>query len=571
MISRRWFPEAVCAGLVVLAFVVYGNTFGVPFLLDDYVFIVESESIRRFALPFFESGAPAQNWIDPRPIADLSFRLNYQISGLDVWSYHLLNVSIHAATAVLLCLVSQQILATRLSGLWSKTAAFASAALWVVHPINTNAVTYISQRFESLAAFFALAALAAFLRSRIGGSKSGQWWCIVFVFASFGSKESNLALPLLIWLLDRFVLPVDDEDRLRRKLFYVLLLAAWCFSGLLYASSQRGEWTQSEGGALLSLGNLKIQSVVVLHYCGKLLWPSCLVFDEGKWPTPAYLRGLLATAVLAAIFGWSVLTVFRGKLPAFAVCSFFLLLAPSSSVVVVPTYDAADYRMYLPSACLISLVAGSLAWALSKLRGQAPRIIFVACTAVLVVCLGAATWRRNQIYNSPIDLWFDNVVKRSLHSGSYVGLAEALMKEGRLAEAENTLSHARKKCPGNARLLNLSGMVAIQDGRETAAIAFWRQALELAPANHVILNNLAIAAYRNGDTAGAADLFAQVVSLRPRDIIALGNLAQVRVTQGELDEAQVLVKRGLDLASQDALLLSLQQRIDAMLLRSDIY
>jgi Tfp pilus assembly protein PilF len=568
---RRWFPEAACAGLVVLAFLVYGNTFGVPFLLDDYVFIVESESIRKFALPFFESGAAAPNWIDPRPVADLSFRLNYQISGLNVWSFHLLNVCIHAASAVLLCLVLQQILATRLSVLWSQTAAFVSAALWVVHPININAVTYISQRFESLAAFFALAALAAFLRSRIGGTRSGQWWCIVFVFASFGSKESYLALPLLIWLLDRFVLPVGHGDRIRRKLFYVLLLAAWCFSGLLYASSQRGEWTQNEGGALLFLGNLKMQSVVVLHYCGKLLWPSCLVFDEGKWPAPSYLQWLLATAVLAAIFAWSVLAVFRGKLPAFAVCSFFLLLAPSSSVVVVPTYDAADYRMYLPSACLIALAAGSLACLLQKHRGQAPRMVFVACAAVLVVCLGTSTWRRNQIYKSPVDLWSDNIAKRPLHSGSYVGLAESLMKEGQLAEAESTLSHAREKFPGNARLLNLSGMVAIQDGREIAATVYWRQARELAPANHVILNNLAIAAYRNGDTTGAADLFAQVVSLRPRDVIALGNLAQVRMTQGKLGEAQILVRRGLDLVPQDALLQGLKQRIDALLLKSDSY
>ncbi len=569
MIKERLLPWAVPALLVALAFAVYSNTSQVPFLLDDYVFIVESEPIRNLSLAFWQLGWSGPNWVDLRPVADLSFRLNYQMSGLNVWSYHAVNICIHALNAVFFYLVVQQVLATRMTRIWAEAAALAAAAVWVVHPINVNAVTYISQRFESLAGLFALAALLAFLRSRLQGSAAGQWWCILFVMASFGSKLSNLALPVLIGLLDRFVLPRSTEDRLRRRLFYSSLAGTWVFAAALFLA--RGDLTRdsSEGAVAFSIESLKMQSVVIFYYIGKLLWPAGLVFDEGKWlPVPA-LYWILATIALTAVLVWSIAAVFRRSLPAFGVVAFFLLLGASSSFIVVPVYDAATYRMYLPGASLIALVFGAVGWVLSKQEGVRARIIYLMATFMLAAVLGFTTWQRNRIFNSPADLWADNTAKRPGHSGSYIGLGEALMKEGRLIEAEQTLFLARTKFPKNARLLNLSGMIAMGQGNEVAAVEWWRQASALAPNNHVILNNLAIAAFRNGETDEAEELFARVVELRPRDVIALGNLAQVYISNGKLDEAQRIVRDGIEVLPQDILMQNLQKRIDEMLLRSD--
>ena len=548
--------------LLLLVAAAYSNTLHVPFLLDDIVFIVESEPIRTLSLAFWSQGWSGPNWIDFRPLADLTFRLNYRISGLEVWSYHLLNIGIHGANAVLLYTVLQQILATRLSVPWSQRAAFASAAVWVVHPININAVTYISQRFESLAALFALAALAAFLHSRVGGGRSAQWWCLFFVLASFGSKLANLALPILIVLLDRFVLPRSTQDRLSRRIFYPLLVATWVLAAVLFAA--RGDWTRStgDGGVLFTPDNLRMQAVVVLYYCGKLLWPVGLVFEEGKWSLPPAHLWIPAVAVLVVPLLWSVVAVFRRNLAAFAVVAFFLLLAPSSSFIVVSAYDAATYRMYLPGACLIALVFGSLAWALSRREGRLARTLFVPGTLVLVLILGITTWRRNQVYNSPTDLWADNTAKRPMHAGSYVGWSEALMNEGHLVQAEETLFRARRMFPDNARLLNLSGMVAFEDGRVQAAEAYWNRARVLAPDNHVVLNNLAIFAARRGEWPEAKALFSEVLNLRPTDVIALGNAAQVCLQLGERGEADRLVRRGLEVDPGDELLLRLQAKLN---------
>lgn len=565
-----WQTRAAPLILVGLALGVYGNTFGVPFLLDDVLFIVESESIRTLAVPFLGGASAGPNWIDFRPVADLSFRLNYQISGLEVWSYHWVNFSIHAVNACLLYGIFQQILAAHVSARMAQGGALAAAAVWVVHPIHINAVTYISQRFESMAAMFALAAVAAFLRSRMGGSQRGQWWCIFFVLMSFGSKETNLAIPILVWLMDRFWLPQTRQDRIRRLPFYGALGVTWLFAAVLFAFSQRSSWTTSEGAeSLFSIGNLKIQSVVIMHYLGKLLWPVSLVFDEGKWPAPTLLQWLSAAGILGVTFGWATWAVFQRKLWGLAVVSFFLLLGPSSSLVVVPTYDAADYRMYLPSAPLMALAMVSLCLLFSRLEGRNDLHRFTVVVALLVFAFGFVTWRRNQLYNSPVALWSDNAIKRPWHSGSYVGLGEALMRENRLTEAEEILADGIEKFPTNARLLNLAGMVAIQAGREGVALEFWERAHEMAPQNHVILNNLAIAAFKRGDWVESERLFDQVVALRPHDVIALGNLAQVKVAQGKLGEAQGLVDRGIKSYPQDIVLRGLRQRIEALLLKSE--
>jgi len=552
--------------LLLLAAAVYGNTLDVPFLLDDIIFIVESESIRHLSLAFWRSGWSGPNWIDLRPVADLSFRLNYQISGLDVWSYHVVNIGIHAANAVLLWSIVQLLLGLRLKSPWPQWIALGAAAIWVVHPININAVTYISQRFESLAALFAMAAIRLFLAARVEGRPNAQWWCVVCVLASFGSKESTLALPLVLIALDQRVLTPLSADRLNRKIFYPLLFFMWIVSVALFLASQRAQWTEGEGAVLFAVENLRMQSVVIFYYVTKLIWPSGLVFDQGLWNPPSTFQWVAATITLAMAFIWSLVATWRRSLAGFGVLCAFLFLAPSSSFVAVPTYDAADYRAYLSAACLIAVIVGVFgAWVMRHLP-KMRLAVFPAAIFPVALFLAVTTWNRNEIYRSSIDLWADNRTKRPTHAGSYLGLAEALMKSGDLAGAETTLSDARRRFPDHARILNLSGLVALEDGRVQAAGSFWSRANELAPNNHVVLSNLAILASRKGEWSEAKRFFLQVAELRPTDIIALGNAAQVCLQLGDVDEADDFVRRGLAVYPHDRLLLRLRGKIDESIL-----
>lgn len=552
--------------LLMLAAVVYSNTLHVPFLLDDIVFIVESESIRSLSLAFWQAGWSDQNWIDLRPVTDLSFRLNYQISGLDVWSYHVVNIGIHAANAILLWSIIKLVLGFRLKSPWPQWIALGAAAIWGVHPINVNAVTYISQRFESLAALFALAAIRLFLAARVEGRANAQWWCVACVLASFGSKESTLALPLVLLALDQRVLSPLPGDRLHRQTFYLLLFFTWVAAAMLFLASQRTQWTEGEGGLLFDVGNLRMQSVVIFYYLAKLIWPSGLVFDQGLWTAPLTLHWVAATLTLAAAFIWSLVATWRGSLAGFGILCAFLFLAPSSSFIVVPTYDAADYRAYLSAAFLVAVIVAAFgAWVSRQIPKMQPTS-FLAVVSPIVLLLAVTTWNRNAVYRSSGDVWADNLTKRPTHEGSYLGFAEALMKSGDLAGAEIALSDARRRFPDHARLLNLSGLVALEDGRVLDAGAFWSRANQLAPDNHVILNNLAILAAQKGEWSEAQRFFLQVAELRPTDLIALGNAAQVCLQLGDMDEADNFVRRGLDVYPNDEILMRLRRKIDELML-----
>lgn len=552
--------------LLMLAAVVYSNTLHVPFLLDDIVFIVESESIRSLSLAFWQAGWSGQNWIDLRPVTDLSFRLNYQISGLDVWSYHVVNIGIHAANAILLWSIMKLVLGFRLKSPWPQWIALGAAAIWVVHPINVNAVTYISQRFESLAALFALAAIRLFLAARVEGRPNAQWWCVACVLASFGSKESTLALPLVLLALDQRVLSPLPGDRLHRQTFYPLLFFTWVAAATLFLASQRTQWTEGEGGLLFDVGNLRMQSVVIFYYVAKLILPSGLVFDQGLWTPPLTLQWVAATLILATAFIWSLVATWRGSLAGLGILCAFLFLAPSSSFIVVPTYDAADYRAYLSAACLVAVIVAAFgAWVSRQIRKMRPAS-FLAVVSPVVLLLAVTTWNRNEVYRSSVDVWADNLTKRPMHEGSYLGFAEALMKSGDLAGAEIALSDARRRFPDHARLLNLSGLVALEDGRVRDAGAFWSRANQLAPDNHVILNNLAILAAQKGEWSEAKRFFLQVAELRPTDLIALGNAAQVCLQLGDMDEADDFVRRGLDVYPNDEILMRLRSKIDELML-----
>jgi Flp pilus assembly protein TadD len=194
-------------------------------------------------------------------------------------------------------------------------------------------------------------------------------------------------------------------------------------------------------------------------------------------------------------------------------------------------------------------------------------VVFPTVIFPVIVALALATWNRNEIYRSGVDLWSDNLTKRPEHAGSYLGLAEALMKAGNLADAEVTLHDARRRFPDHARLLNLSGLVALEDGRAQAAENYWTRAQQLAPGNHVVLNHLAILAAQKGEWTEAKRLFLQVAELRPTDLIALGNAAQVCVQLGELDEADKFVQRGLDIYPYDQPLQRLRKKIDELMLK----
>lgn len=215
-------PMAVVLVTVILA--AYGNSFRAPFVYDDTLAIPENPTIRRLwplsevLLPQVQGGLT----VSGRPILNLSFAINYAISGPNVWSYHVFNVLVHAGSALLLFGIVRRTLRRSGQGLSpglrqcaaaSTPLAFTIAALWALHPMLTQAVTYTVQRAESLMGFFYLLTLYAFARGvechslddKSGGGRRRRWFglSVAACALGMGTKEVTVTAPLLVLLYDR--------------------------------------------------------------------------------------------------------------------------------------------------------------------------------------------------------------------------------------------------------------------------------------------------------------------------------------------------------------------------------
>ena len=560
MIDKK---QILCmGGIALLALIAYANTINVPFLLDDIPYLVENSTIRKLvpSLVDYQHGGPTR--LDIRPVADLTFRLNYQISQFAPWSYHLVNLLIHAANGCLLFLLAQGLLLLRDSraavGEDVATAlAAVTAAIWVVHPLQVNAVTYIIQRWESLSAFFFLAGLYAFLRWRKGGGENWKWICLGSAYCAIGSKESAASLPVAIFLLDRYILSRDRKEMAARWKFYAVLAGSWISLAALVLLSYRRGWTAAEGTSLLSFEYFKIQTQAIWHYLRLLVWPQPLIFDYGYWPVVRWYQWMSSALVLLGLFSSSLFLVVRRSLTGYAGALVFLLLAVSSSFIAIPTVPAAEYRMYLPSAAVLGLLVVGGYTFLSR-SFPPPRFsrdklhkYLIFGSAVLIVVLLGVTLRRNHDFRSSVSIWVDNTRKRPLHPGSYLGLADAVMQAGGLKDADGIITQAREKFPENARMLYLAGMIKVQMKDSAEAETLWKRALELKPDSHEVLNSLGILYIDRQKMDLARPLFEELVRLRPYDVLALGNAAQLCLVTRDFKAADAFVRRGLALSPND--------------------
>jgi protein O-mannosyl-transferase len=393
------------AALLTLAgALVYLNSLSAPFIFDDQIAVVDNPAIRSL------SGAWSQPRNTPlagRPIAAFTFAVNYALNGIDPAPYRATNVAIHIACALLLFAIVRRTLAVpRLQPRFGAAAddlAFASALLWVVHPLTTDAVTYITQRTESLMALCYLLTLYASLQSASRRQTTGDGrWTVVAIIAcavGIGVKESMVTAPVVVVLFDRVFL----FDSLRTALaarwrLYLGLSLTWLV--LIYELSAAPREGSAGFGAGVSVWTYLLnQSVMVARYLRLSVWPSDLVINYGP-PVPYALADVIPQAAfIVAILALTVAAFRWNPAAAFLGVWFIVTLAPSSSFVPIATEVGAERRMYLP------LMAVGVAMVLALFSARQVRLRVsrnVAATALVIVAiaLGTATIRRNAEHHS---------------------------------------------------------------------------------------------------------------------------------------------------------------------------
>ncbi|HVU22476.1 MAG TPA: tetratricopeptide repeat protein [Opitutus sp.] len=578
--------------LVLAVLATYANSLNGPFFFDDRPAILRNASIRQLWPPWPALNPPTDaGGAAGRPLVNLSLALNYAAGGFAVRGYHLVNLALHGLAMLALWGVLRRTL--RRPALpqnlrdHAETIAAGAALLWTVHPLLTESVDCVVQRNEVIGGLFYLLTFYGLLRAVPTADPSGSSprettrgrWLVVSVLAGFAgvaSKEIVATAPLLLFLFDRtFIAGGFGAAWRERKWFYLALAASWLPLGwLVLHNSQRGG-TVGFGLGVSSWHYLLTQCRAITTYLQLSVWPHPLVVDYGtgvaRGVGDVWWQGLVVLALLAA----TGLALWRKPAVGFLGAWFFVILAPSSSVVPLTTQTIAEHRMYLPLAALVvATVLGLHAW-------WHRRAVWIV--AALALALATLTVRRNRDYRTEEAIWSDTVAKCPDNPRAYDGLAyayvdagrwadaiaacakarevnpdyrgdlaahmgQALMGLGRAAEARPYFEQVIQGKPRDAELHNNLGMALAALDRWPNAIAHYETALRLDPGLADAENNLANALARSGRLADALAHYAAAVRLRPGYAEAEANWARSLAEAGRLPEALPHFEAALKLA-----------------------
>jgi tetratricopeptide (TPR) repeat protein len=459
----------------------YSRTFTVPLLFDDNGSIADNPSIRRLWPLWSALSPPSDAGVAGRPLLNLTFALNYAAGGASVAGYHLVNLLIHvAASWTLFALVRRTLLRPVMAARFGPAAAplaLAAAAIWALHPVLTEAVTYLCQRAESLMGLFYLLTLYCFLRGAEGEDKGGgrAWFAlsVLACLAGVGTKEIIVTAPATVLLYDRTFISGSFSGAWRRHWPQLLALAAtWIPLGwLMIGLRDRG------AGFGLGVGWQEyglVECRAVVKYLLLTVWPHPLVFDHGSFVPSGWSEVWPYVLALAALLAATGVALRRSPPAGFAACWFFLILAPSSSVIPLVTQPMAESRVYLSLAGVAALgVMGGFA-----LAGRRALPVF----AVAAVALGLETFQRNQAYASELAIWSDSVAKLPANSRAHNNLGFVLDAGGRTREAIAHYEESLRLNPSFAEAHYNLGNAWLKDpGRLNDAIAQFREALRLEP------------------------------------------------------------------------------------------
>jgi len=420
----------------------YITSFAGVFLFDDFQAIFANDNVI----------GPSPVFYGHRWLVDLTFRLNLAFGGRAPLGFHALNLLIHVLNALLAYgilsrLVCRAITSAGSSAREGRMIGWATALIWGVHPLATQAVTYMCQRYESLTAFFGLAAIYFFLRAAQPGSRqrsllNASLACLIL---GMGCKESMAVIPVLILALD-YVFAGCSFDGLVRKrgLFHIAsfatLLILLMNQLVLAAAQMEGTHIGSRLGSVGSVQYLYNQAKVIAHYIKLSVWPASLCFDYAWQPEGLTFMGGAALAGNIALFLVSGIGVVKRKKWALAVLCFYLLLSPTSSIVPVADL-AVEHRMYLPLLLVVLLLVVGFFMMMARInfragsRGASASMIFHVSVVALAALLGLATSIRNMHYWSEVAMWQDVCTKRPDNLRARNDLAAALSDKGCVEEA----------------------------------------------------------------------------------------------------------------------------------------
>jgi Flp pilus assembly protein TadD len=538
-VSARARTLGIAAGLVAAVALVFWPAAGFDFIeLDDRSYVVDN--------PHVTSGLSAANatWAftsfhqaNWHPLTWISLQVDASRGNGTARSYHVTNIALHAAAAVLLFLALQA-----MTG--STGAAAATALLFAIHPLRVESVTWIAERKDVLSQVFAFATLAAWSRW-IDKPSAARYMAALSLFAlGLLSKPMLVTLPVLMLLLDRW--PFDRFD-----------LARWIrekapFFALSGVSVVVTYLAQARGGAVGDLTDFPLSSrlanacVSAVDYLLATVWPTGLAT-----PYPYDVTHLTAGRVLICVIALVAVTAIAARAwkdrPHLAVgwAWYLITLLPVVGILQVGSQARADRYTYLP---LVGPVLAMVWEAGSRIAARWPRRtvpISAALVAVLVVPAGWATRSQLTLWKDTETLFRHTVAVTGPNAVAHMALGLTYFRQARHDASITELQSALAISERYPEAWTALGETFLAAGRMDEAVGAYRRAVELGAIDPALrtkmvagMNAIAMSQLKAGDTQAAENTLRGAIAAAPADATAHASLGVLLARAGRLEEAE---------------------------------
>lgn len=598
--GRMWVPMAV---ILIGGLIVYSNTFKSPFVLDDIHTIVEEEARRTLYFSI-------DRWFGTRALPIFSFDLNYYFNGLNVSGYHAVNIGIHLISSI-----SVFWLAYELSAAIYKTKVFKlkrwrftnhlflaqmAGLLFALHPIQTQAVTYIVQRLASMATMFYVLALWFYVRFRVSHTKRDrQIWgglSLATTLAAMHSKEIAATLPVAVLFIEvMFFIRRLKETRKGKEgrnwraaaksslvvipwLITIIVIPAYMLEVRDLFLRVESEPSSMAGDTILDKVNprkiatvsaettkisrktyLLTQVNAIRTYWRLIVWPSGQNIDH-DYPLTLTFKNketLLSLLLHITLLSGAAIAGIKGRrLLGFGILFFYLAMLPESSII--PIIDVFfEHRLYLPMVGAVLAAADVGQWIMERLAGKGKHgegawMITLICLA-LIVTLGGLTFARNRIWKDEVTLWSDAQAKSPNKARPHNNLGKAYLDRRMFDKAEELYKRELEIDAKSVSAHNNLGSIYGVQGKYEEAISEINKALEIKPDHDAAFNNLGNVLMMQEKLTEAEEAYNKSIGLNTKDAGVYRNLGDVLAKQGKYEQAAEAYKKAVEMVPTQAL------------------
>ena len=550
--------------ILVIVLAIYSNTFHASWQFDDEINIVKNEPINLKEISwqdikktFFAS--PDGSTKIYRPIACLSFALNFFFGKDDVFGYHVVNISIHLLAAFFLFLFLHHTLNLPLLkaryGPNSYSIALLATVLWAINPVQIQAVTYIVQRMASMAGMFYIVSMYFYLKGRTSERRVLQYLhfflCFFAAALAFGSKENAAMLPISIFLFDLFLVQGLTTKNIKRNsvVFLALLLIPLVLALILMGPSVfygKNLVSGYEHRGFTLGARLLTEPRIILFYISLLFYPmpDRLCINHDITISHSFIDPPTTIVSILIILGILCLSIIKSRRwPFISYCIIFFFVNHLIESSIFPLELVFEHRNYIPSMLFFAPIAILLLRALQLFYKKKSMQVIISIFIILVlVGQGHSTFVRNVIWKTEESLWMDAVDKNPKLPRPYHNLAKYYSDMG-YREKEMTLYHKALTLERGPHYqthhmthYNLA-LEYIRIDQKEKAIEHLRKAIELAPGFWSAYNNLGVLMMKQGKYDDALDNFMRALACNENSAIAHNNLAFILLKRGRLDEA----------------------------------